>query len=735
HLKSASDLGLPLVGVGLLYEEGYFRQYLNADGWQGELYPENDFANLPITMERDQNGSPITIAIDYPQGKVVAQIWRVQVGRIPLYMLDTNIPANKMAERDIAKRLYGGDREMRIKQEILLGIGGIRALDAVGLRPTVCHMNEGHSAFLALERIRMLMVEEGLTFNEAREATKAGNLFTTHTPVPAGIDVFAPDLVDRYFSAYYPQLGLSRDEFLALGRRNTGDYNEPFSMAILALHLAAHANGVSELHRDTSRRMWQAVWPNVPLHELPIGAVTNGVHVSTWVAQPDVSGLYDTYLGRDWRDDPSDDGVWKAVDRIPDEELWRTHERKREQLVSFARKQLQEQLERRGAPEAEIIAAGEALDPAALTIGFARRVAAYKRGTLLFRDPARLWRILNYRERPVQIILAGKAHPQDNIAKEIVREILHFCRREEFRSRIVFLEDYDMVIARHLIQGADIWLNTPRRPEEASGTSGMKAALNGVLNMSVLDGWWPEAYQPGLGWRIGRGEDYDDPEYQDEIESRAVYDLLEKEAVPLFYDRSQDGVPHGWTGYMKASIRTISPRFNTNRMVRQYFGRYYLSSAARAERLAADDLRRAKDLAAWRKRVERAWSGLRISRVWADLDTEVKVGSSVPVHASIYLGELQPEDVAVQIYHGALDTHQNIAAGKAIPMNWTGEDAERTFMFVGQIPCNTTGQYGFTLRVLPKHEDMGNPLESGLITWAEQGISQEEDVAVVAARS
>ena len=725
HLKSGSDLGIPLVGVGLLYQEGYFRQYLNADGWQGELYPQNDFANLPIVLERKPNGEPLTIQLAYPQSTVTVQIWQVRVGRVSIFLLDTNIPSNRVPERDITDRLYGGDAEMRIQQEILLGIGGIRALETLGLRPTVCHMNEGHSAFLGLERIRQLMTEHGLTFAEARLACAAGNIFTTHTPVPAGIDVFAPDLMDKYFGSYYPSLGLSRDEFLALGRKNPKDQAEPFSMAILALHLADQANGVSELHRDTSRRMWQGVWPGVPLHEVPISSVTNGVHPATWVSRGDIRSLYDRYLGPGWLEDPADESIWEAVERIPSEELWRAHERRREQLVSFARRRLQEQLERRGASDAAVAAAGEVLNPAALTIGFGRRVAAYKRGTLLFRDLERLSRILGNRERPVQVIIAGKAHPQDNGAKEIIRQIIHFCAREEFRTRIVFLEDYDMVIARYMLQGADVWLNTPRRPEEASGTSGMKAALNGVLNMSILDGWWPEAYRPGLGWRIGHGEEYEDEEYEDEVESNAIYDLLEKEVVPLFYDRGSDGVPRGWTAFMKASIQAIAPHFNTNRVVQEYFRHYYVPAAVRAAQLASDDYAHAKGLAKWWCDVRQAWPQVRISHVWTAADSEVKVGSQVTVQANVFLGPLRPEDVAVEVYFGALDAHFEIEAGCPITMAWTGDDGKGNHTFTGQIPCNTTGQYGFTLRVLPQHQDSSNPLASGLILWADSGVKAE----------
>jgi glycogen phosphorylase len=726
HLKSSSDLGIPLVGVGLLYQEGYFRQYLNADGWQGELYPENDFANLPVTIARDRKGDPVKIRLQYPDAMLTAQVWKVQVGRVSLFLLDTNMPENRPYERDITNRLYGGDRESRIRQEILLGIGGIHALDALDLRPSVCHMNEGHSAFLALERTRQLMVEHGMPFADAREASAAQNLFTTHTPVPAGIDMFAPELIDKYFAHYYPSLGLARDQFLALGRKNPGDNSEPFSMAILAVKLAAHTNGVSQLHSETSRRMWQDVWPGVPRHEVPISGVTNGVHPGFWVSAPDLSTIYDRYLGPGWVEDPTDEAIWEYVDRIPSEELWRVHERKREQLVSFARQRLRSQLERRGAPASEIAAAGEVLNPSALTIGFGRRVATYKRGTLLFRDAERLARILNNRDRPVQIIIAGKAHPQDSAAKDLIRQIIHIIRDERFRARIVFLEDYDIVVARHMLQGADVWLNTPRVPEEASGTSGMKAGLNGVLNMSTLDGWWAEAYRPGVGWRIGSGEEYHDLEYHDEVEGNAIYDLLEKEVIPMFYSRSNDDVPRAWMDFVKASIRTIGPRFNTNRMVHEYYQRFYLPTVTRAERLVANGATRAKRLAEWKGRLAREWPKVRIGQVWSDLKGEVRVGGKVTVQANIYLGELRPDDVTVEIYHGMLDSRFEIIDGQAVWMSLVSDDDDNNYVYAGEIPCDTTGQHGYTLRVVPKHDDLSNTFEPRLIHWADARSHAEQ---------
>ena len=716
HLKSASDLGLPLMGVGLLYQEGYFRQYLNTDGWQQELYPQNDFYNMPVQLEQEEDGTPVTVQVDYPGRKVTAQVWRAQVGRVPLFLLDTNIPANSRQDQDITDELYGGDLEMRIKQEIMLGIGGLRALEALGMRPTVCHMNEGHSAFLALERIRILVEEQGLSFAEAREAATAGNVFTTHTPVPAGIDRFPPELMDKYFSAYYSELGLSREEFLALGRANPADNGEPFSMAVLALRLAAHTNGVSRLHGRVARKMWQSLWPGVPEDEVPITSITNGVHIPSWISF-DMAGLYDRYLGPRWLAHQADQTVWGRVDEIPDEELWRTHERRRERLVAVVRRRLSEQLEKRGAPLSEVERASEVLDPAALTIGFARRFATYKRATLILRDPDRLASILNDKDHPVQIIFAGKAHPQDNPGKELIQQIIHLARREEFRRRIVFIEDYDMSIARYLVQGADVWLSTPLRPREASGTSGMKAAANGVINVSTLDGWWDEAYEPDTGWAIGRGELYEDLNYQNDIESRAIYGILEKEIVPLFYDRNSNGLPHKWIARMKAAMRTICPIFNTNRMVREYAERFYLPAAQRYRHLAEDGMARAKALAQWKSHLHEHWPEIQVDNVEAEVPAELKVGAELQVRAQVNLGALDPRDVTVQLYYGPLDTRGEIPKGEVISMKWVESNGDGSHVFVGAIPCRTSGRYGYALRILPHHEDLSNPYEPGLILW------------------
>jgi starch phosphorylase len=717
HLKSASDLGLPLVGVGLMYQQGYFRQYLNADGWQQERYPENDFYTLPLHLEVDKKGKPLTISVDFPGRPVHAQIWCVQVGRIPLYLLDTNIPANSQEDQDIADQLYGGDRELRIKQEILLGIGGYRTLKAFDIQPSVCHMNEGHSAFLSLERCRDLMMTSKLSFAEAREASMAGLTFTTHTPVPAGNDYFAPDLMERYFSSYYKELGLTSKEFLGLGRQDPNNDQESFCMTVLALRMAGSSNGVAKLHGKVSRKMWQNVWPGVPVTDTPIISITNGVHAPSWISR-EMAGLYDRYLGPRWREDAGDYGLWSRVDHIPDEELWRTHERRRERLVAFARARLASQLESRGAPPSEVAQANEVLNSEALTIGFARRFATYKRATLLLRDAERLIKILNDKERPVQIIFAGKAHPNDTPGKELIRQLIHFERHSGARRRMVFLEDYDMVVARYMLQGADVWLNTPRRPLEASGTSGMKATLNGAINLSILDGWWDEAYNVRTGWGIGRGEEYSDEKLQDDVESNALYDLLEKEIVPLYYTRGADGLPRQWISKMKSAMRSIGPQYNTNRMVREYTEKMYLPAIDHYTTLTADNFKRAKKFAVWKENLRRQWQTIKIGGVIVDDHMTLKVGESLTVRARIDLGQLKPEDVSVELYCGSLNARGEIENPKIALMKPTDKPKGTVYEFIGVNKLETSGRLGHTVRILPRHEDLDNPYKLGLILWA-----------------
>jgi starch phosphorylase len=718
HLKSASDLDIPLVGIGLLYQQGYFRQSLNADGWQQERYPENDFYNMPIEMEKDSEGRPVTVCVSMPGRSVFAQVWRAQVGRVRLFLLDTNVALNSPADQNITDQLYGGDVELRLKQEMILGIGGTRALAAMGIRPTVCHMNEGHSAFLALERARMLMEEQGLTFQQAAEAGAAGNLFTTHTPVPAGFDVFPSDLLGRYFGDYAAQLGLSFDEFLGLGRVYPSDTGEQFNMAVLALRQAHHCNAVSKLHGQVTRRMMQSGYPGYPEDEVPVQHVTNGIHTRSFISR-EMADLLDRYLGGRWSQDTNDPAVWARVDDIPDEELWRLREYRRERLVIFARKRLKLQFENRGMSDYEIRQTREVLSPDVLTIGFARRFATYKRATLLLSDVDRLLRLVNDPHRQVQILLAGKAHPRDDGGKELIRQIVRFAQRDDVRNRLVFLEDYDLSLARHMVQGVDIWLNTPRMMMEASGTSGMKVLANGGLNCSIPDGWWAEGYDPRAGWSIGKGEDFSDPTYQDRVEAAALYDILEKEVVPLFYDRSTEGLPRAWIARIKNSMRLLCPVFNTHRMVAEYAERFYFPASDRGQTLLAKGSALAKDLVAWKQRVRDNWSAVRVENVEmtaTDGSEAVRAGDALRVKASVRLGNLTSDDVLVQAYHGSLDVNHQIAQGSPETLRFV-KSADGLAIFEGDVPCRHSGLQGFSVRIVPTHENAELPSELPLITW------------------
>ena len=729
HLKSASDLGVPLVGVGLLYQKGYFRQYLNIDGWQQEVYLENDFYNMPIELVRKDSGRPVTISVDYPGRCVLAQIWCVSIGRVKLYLLDTNIASNSPADRMITSSLYGGDRELRIRQEIMLGIGGLKALAAIGITPTVCHMNEGHAAFMALERIRELRNAQNMTFDEAVEAVRAANVFTMHTPIKAGLDEFTVELMDKYFGTYFPHLGINRKRFLALGRILPDDDNEPFKMPVLAMNLSSHINGVSQLHGQISREMWSGLWPAVPTDEVPILSITNGVHIKNWLSD-EMDSLYARYLGPNWSDETIDKSVWETVDQIPDEQLWQAHQRCKEQLIVFARNRLKAQRQRRGTYHTELNQAEEVLDPEALTIGFARRFVSYKRGHLLLKDPQRLIKLLSNPTRPVQLIFAGKAHPRDTEGKDIIRQIIHFAHQHGIRRRIVFLEDYDMDMARFLVRGVDVWLSNPRRPMEASGTSGMKAAVNGALNMSTLDGWWCEGYTPDGGWTIGAGESYEDNDYQDTVESQAIYNTLEDEIVPLFYTRSADNLPRAWIRRIKNSIRWIAPRFNTHRMVAEYTQKFYDPATARWLYLTAESMAKAKAFAQRKSDMRNAWSDLAVKDVVMEVQNgegnqqlnpkrpQLKIGSQLSVRALIKLDKVRPDDVSVELYHGPIDTWGNIKDGSSVKMDYKespGQNGEHWFS--GTMACTKTGRHGVAVRVLPRHADMVNPYELGLILW------------------
>jgi starch phosphorylase len=719
HLKSASDLNLNLTGVSLFYKHGYFLQRVRPDGWQEEQYPENDPTSLPIRPALGADDRQVRIRLAFPGRDLHARVWKVQVGRITLLLLDTDLDENQPGDRVITGRLYGGDRDMRIRQELLLGIGGLRALDVLGLRPEVCHLNEGHSAFLALERIRQLMGERGLSFDEARALAAAGMVFTTHTPVAAGHDAFDPGTIDYYLGDYYRELGLSRSELMALGRLNPSDEGEPFSMTILALRLAARGNGVSMLHGGLSRRLWGGVWPGLAEGEVPTGSVTNGVHLRTWLA-PELSDLYEGMKFPDeWSGSLESTERIRAVDEAPAHDLWDRHERLRTELVHFVRARLASQLARQNAGPAEVSRAVEALDPRALTIGFARRFAEYKRATLLLRDPERLIRLVTDPRRPVQFIFGGKAHPSDNGGKELLRYLFELSKRDELRGRIVVLEEYDIGVARRMVQGVDVWLNTPRRPMEASGTSGMKAVANGALHVGTLDGWWDEAYRAGIGWAIGDRRSYDDPEYQDQLESSSLYDLLERELVPLFYERDAAGLPQGWISRMRASMGGLPPVFNTDRMVHEYLTRYYEPAAHDVRRLSADSFGPTREVAAWAARVHDEWPSVRVVRVDGLADT-IAAGAELSFEADVVLGGLAPDEVEVHLAHGVLDADGVLAAPTLTPLRLQGPAEHGAHRFgVRGVRGERSGRHGYAVRVTPRHPTLPIPFPLGLVRWSD----------------
>jgi len=717
HLKSSSDLGIPLIGIGLLYRQGYFKQYLNPDGFQQELYPENDWYNLPVEICEDAEGKPVLISILIGSSAVLAKIWLVHVGVTKLYLLDTNIKENTPENRIITDALYSGDREMRIQQEILLGIGGIHALRALGYSLSVVHMNEGHSAFLSIERIRLLMEEQGLGFWEAAEAAKPTNIFTTHTPVPAGNERFEIPLMKKYFESYTQSLGLSWSDFLGLGRENPGNQNESFCLTVLALRLSAYANGVSRLHGEVTRKMWNSIWPNLPLAEVPIGNITNGVHPKTWLSH-NMSDLLNRYLGPRFEEVPTDFEIWNRIDRISDEELWRTHERRRERLVVMVRQRMNMQLSQRGMVDREKEIASDVLSSYALTICFARRFATYKRGNLLLQDPERLIRLLTNKEHPVQLIFGGKAHPNDQAGKDMIKEIVHFARNPEIRNRIVFLEDYDMTLAKYMVSGSDVWLNTPRRPLEASGTSGMKAGINGSLNVSVLDGWWDEGFNPDCGWAIGHGETYDNQPLQDEVEGKALYDLLEEEIIPLFYNRGRDGLPREWIARMKASIRNVAINFGSHRMVMEYADKYYMPALANYRDLIKDRYSLAKDVSSYLTKLRKEWDKIKISMSEIRDDTMILSGGEQTVPARVYLGSLLPDEVLVELYTGPISSTGDIYEAERIPMN-AGKKIDGYYEYSAVHSFKKTGRHGYSVRILPKHPGLVHPFVQSMIKWAE----------------
>jgi starch phosphorylase len=714
-LKACSDSDVPMVAVGLLYQTGYFRQYLNPDGWQQERYPVNDFYTLPVTPVTAADGKELIVTVNLPAGPVHIKVWLMEVGRIKLYLLDTNIPENSRAEyRDITDSLYGGDIHTRIRQENVLGIGGLRALKALGYKPTVYHMNEGHSAFLALERIRLLMKENGLRFDEALEASRNNNVFTTHTSVPAGIDIFDSGLMWEYFNEYCREIGIEFEQLMGLGRRNPHDTYERFSMAIFAIKTSCYRNAVSRLHRTVSQEMFSDLWPQLPIWEVPITSVTNGVHLLSWLSS-DTATLYDQYLQPDWRDRLNDPRTWEQVHDIPDQELWEAHRRRKRRLIAFVRDQQAESARHRKAASAEVRRAGEVLDPEAFTIGFARRFATYKRATLLFRDVNRLKRILCNSDMPAQVVIAGKAHPKDHPGKELIRQIWQLSRDPDLAKKIVFVEDYEVSVARNLVQSVDVWLNNPRRGEEACGTSGMKAGINGVLNVSILDGWFDEAYEHTGGWAIGDRIPYS--EDQDEAHATAIYSLLENEILPAFYERDQ-GVPREWMQRMKRSLMYVSPQFNCARMVDEYMAQLYDPAHRAFLDVRQEEFSLARQKTKWNAEVRKVWEQVRFVELGGPPDGAILSGRPLPVRTAVDLAGLKPDDVRVEVVVGRVGTTGQLEDTEVMLLPAV-EQRGHVVVFEKEIVPQQTGRMGYALRVAANH--YGDPLTrpcSALMKWS-----------------
>ncbi len=716
HLKAASDLGLPLTAVGLFYHQGYFEQHLNQDGLQQEHYRNEEIPDMPLIRAKTPDGDRLLVSIPLPEGQLYARVWELPVGGIRLVLLDANVPENSPEFCEITSRLYGGGEQNRLRQEMLLAVGGMRALLQMGIEPEVCHMNEGHAAFLSLARLEHLTKTRDLNLAAACEVVAHSNVFTTHTPVPAGNETFPIHLVEQHLRALETETGVPTQQVIEWGR-SPGDTHSELSMTILGLRMAHRSNAVSKLHGDVARGMWQHVWPGKVHDEVPIGHVTNGVHAPTWIS-PEILALFQRHLGPDWERAAENPEALARIDDIPDEELWRAHELARTRLLKAIRTGAESQLLRSNAPQADLAAARGVMDQNVLTIGFARRAASYKRATLLLRNPDRFEALLNHSQRPIQIVFAGKAHPADNHGKDFIRQVVHFSRRPGVRKRMIFLENYNMAMARSLVQGADIWLNTPRRRLEASGTSGMKAALNGVLNCSILDGWWCEGYSRQCGWAIGNGEEFDDENYQDEVESAALYRLLEDEIAPTFYDRSEGADPARWIHMMKACLRMALGFFTTRRMVSEYRDRFYKPASADFRSLLANGAEKARGLVIHRQRLDSLWSQVKVGRPVTDRDlTGLHAGDTIQATVSVFLGQLKPEEVRMEICQGPLDSQSTIRNHAFMEMPVVKDHGNGWFDYQTTLALPKSGRFGFTARALPAGTtwQLTSP---GHVTWA-----------------
>lgn len=725
HVKSASDIGIPYVGVGLLYKQGYFTQRINVEGWQEAVYYNLDFSQLPLNKVMNAQGEQLVIDVDLPGRKVYANIWYIQAGRVRVYLLDTNNTKNKTEDRWFTSQLYGGDQEMRITQEILLGIGGVKALRALGYNPTVWHMNEGHSVFLGLERIRELVEKEGLGFYEALEIVKSNTIFTTHTPVPAGNDAFPLHLQAKYFKNYWESVKITESQFMDLGKEIEPNGYQIFSLTVLALKLAGRANGVSELHGHVSRKIWEKVWEGVPFEENPITHITNGVHTETWMA-PEFKTLYDKHLGKEWKRNINQADYWKKIKDIPNEDVWSIHEGLKKRMVDFVRDRAAGQWARHGISLTDIHTDTDMLlNPGYFTIGFARRFATYKRAVLVFKNMERLKKILNNPDMPMQIVFAGKAHPKDKPGQEFIKSVFDIAKLEGFKGKIFFVEDYDMNVARYLIQGVDVWLNTPRRPLEASGTSGQKGPINGIINFSVLDGWWRESYFMNnlSGWSIGQDKDYSNPENQDGEDANDIYNKLEKEILPMYYKRDQHGIPNDWVNRMKESMMTVLPHFSTDRMVKDYTQKLYLPSIAQGKNFSKENFKIGKNVSSWKNYIHTLWN-----QVYIEPDSikpsgeflEASLKEGCKVNAVVRLGGIKSDDVSVEIFYRKVDDKGTVVADTlTCKMEKVEDVGNGRVRFEGFLKPLNAGHYEYTIRVMPYNTNLAHKHEIGLIKWVD----------------
>ena len=716
HLKSASDLGIPLVAVGLLYKNGYFHQKINGYGGQETEYNNIDLYDLPINAVKDQNGEDLIIYVKFPKRRLYLKVWQINVGRVKLYLLDSDIEKNNEEDRDVTLRLYGGDQEMRIRQEIVLGMAGVNLLRTLGLKPTVYHMNEGHSAFLTLEIIKNTIKEKQVSFDVAKDIASSKTVFTTHTPVPAGNDIFPLDLVEKYFKDFWPRLGISKEEFLKLGMKPTQDLEPGFNMGILALKIAGKKNGVSKLHGAVSRELFGEVWPEIAANESPITYVTNGIHTCSWLS-PRLKELYNKYLIPYWQDNIHLDKTWEKVKDIPDQELWEAHMQRKEKLLNLVKDSTVNRLRRSGYSYEKINDIVSKINPNALTIGFARRFATYKRATLIFRDLERITQILNNQERPVQIIFAGKAHPADKEGQDLIKYIHEVSMMPQFKGKIFLLENYNIAMSRYLVSGVDVWLNNPRRPMEASGTSGQKASVNGVINFSVLDGWWAEGYNQYNGWTIGINAEFDSYEAQDNADSESLYRTLESKIVPMYYNKDKDGMSSKWIETMKNSIISTGGKYSTARMLVDYTNNLYIP-LCNLTKTYYEDIDNVAAFNMWKKDIASNWKDIKITQVNNLDNITIDAGNNIEVRCEVELPNINQENIDVEVYYGKILDNGIVENVSIIPMKLEKQDEEtKKYYYVAKIELTTGGNYGYTFRVMPKHEMILEPTNLNLVKW------------------